>query len=104
MRKQDRIFFPLCLAFLSNFCPCFFPAAGLIAAGQSDTIVAGGVEFLSDVPIRHSREMRKIMLSVNKTKTFGQRLGLIGKLRLSHFSPEVGFKSSDMHHFYVVPH
>uniref|UniRef100_A0A7N6F6M1 Trifunctional enzyme subunit beta, mitochondrial n=1 Tax=Anabas testudineus TaxID=64144 RepID=A0A7N6F6M1_ANATE len=64
-------------------------AAGLIAAGQSDTIVAGGVEFLSDVPIRHSREMRKIMLSVNKTKTFGQRLGLIGKLRLSHFSPEL---------------
>nr|XP_057913550.1 trifunctional enzyme subunit beta, mitochondrial [Doryrhamphus excisus] len=64
-------------------------AVGLIAAGQCDAVVAGGVEFMSDVPIRHSRKMRKTMLSLNKAKTLGQRLGLIGSIRMAHFSPEL---------------
>ncbi|KAM3860896.1 trifunctional enzyme subunit beta, mitochondrial [Diretmus argenteus] len=63
--------------------------AGLIAAGQCDAIVAGGVEFMSDVPIRHSRKMRKTMLSLNKAKSLGQRLSLIGSIRLAHLSPEL---------------
>jgi acetyl-CoA acyltransferase len=62
---------------------------GLIASGQCDTIVAGGVEFMSDVPIRHSRKMRKTMLSLNKAKTLGQRLSLIGGIRMAHLAPEV---------------
>lgn len=67
----------------------FCAAVGLIAAGQCDAVVAGGVEFMSDVPIRHSRKMRKTMLSLNKAKTLGQRLSLIGSIRLAHLSPEV---------------
>ncbi|XP_013883465.1 trifunctional enzyme subunit beta, mitochondrial [Austrofundulus limnaeus] len=62
---------------------------GLIAAGQCDAIVAGGVEFMSDVPIRHSRKMRKTMLSLNKAKTLDQKLSLIGTITPSHFSPEL---------------
>ncbi|KAJ3612498.1 hypothetical protein NHX12_020773 [Muraenolepis orangiensis] len=62
---------------------------GLIAAGQCDTIVAGGVEFMSDVPIRHSRKMRKTMLSLSRAKTMGQRLGLLGSIRMSHLTPEL---------------
>ncbi|XP_041109348.1 trifunctional enzyme subunit beta, mitochondrial-like [Polyodon spathula] len=62
---------------------------GLIASGQCDTVVAGGVEFMSDVPIRHSRKMRKTLLSLNKAKTMGQRLALLGKLRLDFFAPEL---------------
>lgn len=62
---------------------------GLIASGQCDTIVAGGVEFMSDVPIRHSRKMRKTMLSLNKAKTLGQRLSLLGSIRLAHLNPEL---------------
>ncbi|XP_036405660.1 trifunctional enzyme subunit beta, mitochondrial isoform X2 [Megalops cyprinoides] len=64
-------------------------AVGLIASGQCDAVVAGGVEFMSDVPIRHSRKMRKTMLSLNKAKTMGQRLALLGSIRLSHLSPEL---------------
>uniref|UniRef100_A0A673CFM6 Trifunctional enzyme subunit beta, mitochondrial n=1 Tax=Sphaeramia orbicularis TaxID=375764 RepID=A0A673CFM6_9TELE len=64
-------------------------AVGMIAAGQCDAVVAGGVEFMSDVPIRHSRKMRKTMLSLNKAKTLGQRLGLIGSIRLAHLAPEL---------------
>uniref|UniRef100_A0A673VX89 Trifunctional enzyme subunit beta, mitochondrial n=1 Tax=Salmo trutta TaxID=8032 RepID=A0A673VX89_SALTR len=62
---------------------------GLITSGQCDTIVAGGVEFMSDVPIRHSRKMRKTMLALNRAKTLGQRLSLIGSIRMAHLTPEL---------------
>lgn len=51
---------------------------------------------MSDVPIRHSRKMRKTMLSLNKAKTIGQRLSLLGSIRLAHLSPEVSI-------YFVVP-
>lgn len=41
---------------------------GLIATGTYDVVVAGGVEFMSDVPIRHSRKMRSLMLKANKVR------------------------------------
>jgi hypothetical protein len=61
----------------------------MIAAGVYDTIVAGGVEFMSDVPIRHSRKMRSLLLRVSKAKTVGQRLGLLASIRPDFFAPEV---------------
>uniref|UniRef100_A0A4W4DSN4 Trifunctional enzyme subunit beta, mitochondrial n=1 Tax=Electrophorus electricus TaxID=8005 RepID=A0A4W4DSN4_ELEEL len=64
-------------------------AVGMIAAGQCDAVVAGGVEFMSDVPIRHSRKMRKTMLSLNKAKTLGARLALLGSIRPAHLAPEL---------------
>lgn len=71
-------------------------AVGLIAAGQSDVVVAGGVELMSDIPIRHSRKMRRMMLDLNKAKTLGQRLSLISKFRLDFLAPEVRFVNSYM--------
>lgn len=62
---------------------------GQIASGQCDTVIAGGVEFMSDVPIRHSRKMRKTLLSLTRAKTMGQRLSLIGKIRPDYFAPEL---------------
>uniref|UniRef100_A0A672TA17 Trifunctional enzyme subunit beta, mitochondrial n=1 Tax=Sinocyclocheilus grahami TaxID=75366 RepID=A0A672TA17_SINGR len=77
-------------------------AVGLIAAGQCDAVVAGGVEFMSDVPIRHSRKMRKTMLSLNKAKTLGARLSLLlylaileYKLRIGTFFQNSEFTNSD---------
>lgn len=62
---------------------------GLIACGVYDTIVAGGVEFMSDIPIRHSRHMRSLMLQANKAKTIGQKLALLASIRSAHFVPDV---------------
>ncbi|XP_020839581.1 trifunctional enzyme subunit beta, mitochondrial [Phascolarctos cinereus] len=62
---------------------------GLIASGQYDVVVAGGVELMSDVPIRHSRKMRKLMFELNKAKTLGQRLSLASKFRLNFLAPEL---------------
>lgn len=62
---------------------------GLIATGTYDIIVAGGVEFMSDVPIRHSRKMRSLMLRANKAKSLGQKLSLLSSFRPDFLAPEV---------------
>ncbi|KAG8240434.1 hypothetical protein J437_LFUL003148 [Ladona fulva] len=62
---------------------------GLIAAGVYDVVVAGGVEFMSDVPIRHSRKMRGLMLKANKAKSLPQMLGLLSQIRPSYLAPEL---------------
>lgn len=62
---------------------------GLIATGTYDAIVCGGVEFMSDVPIRHSRKMRSLMLKASKAKTLGQRLSLLSTIRPDFFVPEL---------------
>lgn len=67
----------------------FQTACGYISAGMCDVAIAGGVELLSDVPIRYNRKMRKLMLSANKAKTGMQRLSLLSQLRPSHFAPEL---------------
>lgn len=62
---------------------------GLIATGTYETIVCGGVEFMSDVPIRHSRKMRSLMLKANKAKSIGQQLSLLSTIRPNFFVPEL---------------
>ncbi|CAH1393327.1 unnamed protein product [Nezara viridula] len=62
---------------------------GMIAAGAYEIIVAGGVEMMSDVPIRHSRKMRALMLRANKAKTPLQKLQLLASIRPDYFIPEL---------------
>lgn len=64
---------------------------GMIATNSYDTIVCGGVETMSDVPIRHSRKMRSTLLRLNKAKTPQQKIGLLMKIRPQDFIPEVCF-------------
>ena len=54
---------------------------GMMHAGVYDVCLAGGVEFMSDVPIRHSRKMRAWMLASQKQKGPAKMLGHISKLR-----------------------
>ncbi|XP_060821149.1 trifunctional enzyme subunit beta, mitochondrial [Bombus pascuorum] len=62
---------------------------GLIACGVYEVIVAGGVEFMSDIPIRHNRSMRSLMLQANKAKSIGQKLQLLTSIRPSYFVPDL---------------
>jgi acetyl-CoA acyltransferase len=65
-------------------------AIGQITSGQSEVIIAGGVETMSDVPIRFSRKMRKLLLSLNKAKSTGQMFSLAMKIPSSQpLTPEV---------------
>ena len=84
----------------------------LLLIGVYDVCVAGGVEFMSDVPIRHSRKMRALMLEANKAKTTGKMLGLLSKIRMDHLKPELpaiaefstGFNCSVISHHLTPPH
>ncbi|KAF7235854.1 Trifunctional enzyme subunit beta, mitochondrial [Varanus komodoensis] len=62
---------------------------GLIASGQMDVVVAGGVELMSDVPIRHSRKMRKTMLGLSRAKSLSQKLSLLSRIRPNFLAPEL---------------
>ena len=62
---------------------------GLIAAGAYEVVVAGGVEFMSDVPIRLSRKLRSVLLRSNKAKTLLQKIQLFSTLRPSYLALEV---------------
>uniref|UniRef100_A0A4D5R8Z5 Trifunctional enzyme subunit beta, mitochondrial n=1 Tax=Scolopendra viridis TaxID=118503 RepID=A0A4D5R8Z5_SCOVI len=64
-------------------------AAGLLSSGSCEAIVAGGVELMSDVPIRFSRKMRKLMLSLNKAKSLQARLGVVAQFRPGFLAPEL---------------
>lgn len=44
---------------------------------------------MSDVPIRHSRKMRSLLLRANKAKTPGQKLALLASLRPDFLIPEL---------------
>jgi len=61
-------------------------AMGYINLGVHDVAICGGVETMSDVPIRISRSARQLALEMNKAKSFGQMVGHLLKLRPKHFS------------------
>lgn len=60
-----------------------------IASGLCDVAIAGGVEYLSDVPIRVSRKMRQLLLASNSAKKPAQYLSLLAKFRPGFLSLEV---------------
>ena len=63
----------------------------MVASGYCDGAIAGGVELMSDVPIRFSRKMRKAMLSLNKAKSLRTKFPLfLQLLNPLNWGPEVG--------------
>jgi acetyl-CoA acyltransferase len=61
----------------------------ILLEGVYDVCLAGGVEFMSDVPIRHSRKMRQLLMKVPKAKTLGAKLSLLGEIRPNFLAPEL---------------
>jgi len=60
----------------------------LIQTGQADVVVAGGVETMSDVPIKFSKPLRERMLASRKIKSTSKMLGLLKGLKLKDLAPE----------------
>ena len=56
-------------------------AADQIALGHADTILAGGVESLSDIPILHSRRFSRVLVDASRAKSFGARVAAFGRTR-----------------------
>uniref|UniRef100_A0A914XNA2 acetyl-CoA C-acyltransferase n=1 Tax=Plectus sambesii TaxID=2011161 RepID=A0A914XNA2_9BILA len=62
---------------------------GMLSSGYCDVAIAGGVEFLSDVPIRYNRSARRSMIEVNKAKSMGKKLGLGWNIIKNLLNPEL---------------
>jgi len=60
----------------------------LIQTGQAEVVVAGGVETMSDVPIKFSKPLRERMLASRKVKSTSKMLGLLKGLKLKDLAPE----------------
>lgn len=60
----------------------------LIQTGQAEIVVAGGVETMSDVPIKFSKPLRERMLASRKVKGLSKQLGLLKGLKLKDLAPE----------------
>jgi acetyl-CoA acyltransferase len=60
----------------------------LIQTGQAEVVIAGGVETMSDVPIKFSKPIRERMLASRKAKGLSKKLGLLKGLKLKDLAPE----------------
>jgi acetyl-CoA acyltransferase len=56
-------------------------AADQIALGHADTILAGGVETLSDIPILHSRRFSRTLVDASRAKSVGSRVAVFARTR-----------------------
>ncbi len=60
----------------------------LIRSGQANIVVAGGTETMSDVPIRLSKRLRRVLIDAQKIKSPIGYLPLLKKLRPKDIIPE----------------
>ncbi len=65
-------------------------AAQLIQLGEARTVVAGGVESMSRIPLLYNREATELYLRLGKAKNWRQRLAALLRFRPRHFKPVVG--------------
>jgi acetyl-CoA acyltransferase len=63
-------------------------AADLIFRGYADTVIAGGAESLSDVPILFSKNFSDALVGASKQKSVGGKLGSFRKIRPRDLAPE----------------
>jgi acetyl-CoA acetyltransferase family protein len=67
-------------------------AARLLQLGEARTIVAGGTESMSQIPLLYNDEATALFQRLGKAKTFWQRLGTLLRFRPRHFKPVVGLR------------
>jgi acetyl-CoA acyltransferase len=56
-------------------------AADQIVLGHHNSVIAGGAESLSNVPILHSRGMSDALVAASRAKTFGGRVRALARVR-----------------------
>ena len=65
-------------------------AAQLIQLGDAKTVLAGGTESMSRIPLLYNREATGLYFRLGKAKTAWQRLKTLLSFRPRHFKPVVG--------------
>jgi acetyl-CoA acyltransferase len=60
----------------------------MIARGYADTVIAGGAESLSDVPILFSKKFADALVSASKQKSLSGKLAAFSKIRPKDLAPD----------------
>jgi len=63
-------------------------AADMIYRGYADTVIAGGAESLSDIPILFSKNFSDALVSASKQKSVGGKLGAFRRIRPKDLAPD----------------
>lgn len=63
-------------------------ASDMIYRGYADTVIAGGAESLSDIPILFSKNFSEALVSASKQKSVGGKLGAFRKIRPKDLAPD----------------
>ncbi|HEX8154733.1 MAG TPA: acetyl-CoA C-acyltransferase FadI [Thermoanaerobaculia bacterium] len=63
-------------------------ASDMIFRGYADTVIAGGAESLSDVPILFSKNFSDALVTASKQKSVGGKLGAFSKIRPKDLAPD----------------
>src|SRR5918912_3098373 len=63
-------------------------AADMIFRGYADTVIAGGAESLSDVPILFSKNFAEALVGASKAKSVGGKLGAFRKVKMKDLVPD----------------
>jgi acetyl-CoA C-acetyltransferase/acetyl-CoA acyltransferase len=67
-------------------------AARLLQLGEARTVVAGGTESMSQIPLLYNEEATALFQRLGRAKTFWQRLGTLLRFRPRHFKPVVALR------------
>src|SRR5207247_11177003 len=65
-------------------------AAQLLQLGEAQTIIAGGTESMSQIPLLYNKEATELFLRLGRAKTWWQRLVTLLRFRPRHFKPVHG--------------
>lgn len=65
-----------------------------IATGESDVLLVGGVESMSNIPLLFGKKMTNLFANMFKAKTPGQRLAAISKFRPSYLKPVIAIQEA----------
>jgi acetyl-CoA C-acetyltransferase/acetyl-CoA acyltransferase len=65
-------------------------AAQLVQLGEAQTVVAGGTESMSQIPLLYNCEATELFLRLGRAKTWRQRLAALLRFRPRHFKPVPG--------------
>jgi acetyl-CoA C-acetyltransferase/acetyl-CoA acyltransferase len=63
--------------------------ANLIRLGEASTLVAGGTESMSRIPLLYNEEATTLFQRLGRARTWGQRLATLLKFRPRHFRPVI---------------
>jgi len=62
----------------------------ILREGRADTVIAGGTESMSNIPMLVRPETARLLMQLGKAKSVWQKLGVLAKLRRKHVKPDVG--------------